>query len=86
MLSPVEAPWSVNRGLRKARRHRNTADMSILISISNDGNDATFEYESSGTIPAGAIGQDQKLVIEGNGWYGSNDPPGYLDVDFISIK
>ncbi|MCX5772309.1 MAG: hypothetical protein NTZ09_18835 [Candidatus Hydrogenedentes bacterium] len=57
-----------------------------LVQASNDGNDATFEDESKGTIPSGSVGQDQKLVVEGNGWYGSNDPPAHLDVDFISIE
>lgn len=57
----------------------------IAIRASNDGNDSTFEYKREYTFPPGSLGNDQKVEIEGNGWYGSNDPPGYAEIDFIKV-
>ncbi|MBM4241360.1 MAG: hypothetical protein FJ150_06850 [Euryarchaeota archaeon] len=57
----------------------------VTIRASNDGVDSTFEYVSSYTFPAGSLGNDQKIEIEGDGWYGSNNPPGYADFDYIKV-
>lgn len=55
----------------------------IALRASNDGDDSTFEYEVEYTFPPGVLGNDQEIVIQATGWYGSNDPPGYADFDFI---
>jgi len=51
---------------------------------SNDGNDSTLEYEVEYTFPSGVLGNCQHALIQATGWYGSNDPPGYADFNFIS--
>lgn len=58
---------------------------NFIFKGSNDGNDATFEYEHEFTIPPGSLGNDQELGILGWGWYGSNNPPGYVDFDYIKV-
>jgi hypothetical protein len=56
----------------------------VAVRASNDGNDSTFEYEIENTfVPS--LGNDQVIEISGDGWYGSNYPPGYADFDFISV-
>jgi len=58
----------------------------LTIRASNDGNDSTFEYQHDYTFPAGyLVNGHQDIEIEGGGWRGSNDPPGYVDFDFIRI-
>jgi hypothetical protein len=58
----------------------------ITIRASNDGNDLTFEYQHEHTFPAGyLVNEHQDIEIEGSGWQGSNNPPGYVDFDFISV-
>jgi len=57
----------------------------ITIRASNDGNDSTFEYQHEHTFPAGyLVNAHQDIEIWGMGWRGSNDPPGYVDFDFIT--
>jgi len=56
----------------------------VAVMASNDGNDSTFEYEVGYTFPSGVLGNGQHALIQATGWYGSNDPPGYADFDFIS--
>lgn len=58
---------------------------NVALRASNDGNDSTFEYQYEHTFPPGVLGNDQEGVIQGSGWYGSNDPPGYADFDFIRV-
>ena len=59
----------------------------ILIGASNDGNDSTFEYQHEHTFPAGyLVNEHQDIEIQGNGWRGSNSPPGYVDFDFIRVE
>ncbi|MBU0702204.1 T9SS type A sorting domain-containing protein [bacterium] len=57
----------------------------VAVRSSNDGNDSTFEYESEYTFAPGSFGNDQEIEIFSTGWYGSNNPPGYADFDFINI-
>lgn len=57
----------------------------VAIRASNDGNDSTFEYESEYTFPPGSFENDQQIEIWGAGWWGSNNPPGYGDLDFIKV-
>jgi hypothetical protein len=58
----------------------------IALRASDDGNDSTFEYEKEYTFPSGVLGSDQEVSIMGTGWYGSNDPPGYADIDFVKAE
>jgi hypothetical protein len=55
----------------------------VAVRASNDGNDSTFEYQCEYTFPSGVLGNAQEIVIQATGWYGSNNPPGYADFDFI---
>jgi hypothetical protein len=57
---------------------------NIVVRASNDGNDSTFEYEIENTFVPD-LGNDQVIEISGDGWYGSNDPAGYADFDFIRV-
>ena len=57
----------------------------VTIRASNDGDDSTFEYEREYTFTPGVLGNDQEIGICGSGWYGSNNPPGYADFDFIRV-
>ena len=57
----------------------------IAVRASNDGDDSTFEYEREYTFTPGVLGNDQEIEIHGTGWYGSNNPPGYADFDFIRV-
>jgi hypothetical protein len=57
----------------------------VAIRASTGDDDSTFEYSREYTFPPGSFGNDQEIEIEGNGWYGSNDPPGYADFDFIKV-
>lgn len=57
----------------------------VTIRASNDGDDSTFEYEREYTFTPGVLGNDQVIEIYGDGWYGSNSPPGYADFDFIRV-
>ncbi len=58
----------------------------FAIRASNDGDDSTFEYQHEHTFPAGyLVNGHQDIEIFGNGWRGSNSPPGYVDIDFIKI-
>lgn len=54
----------------------------VAIRVSTGGDGSTFEYEREYTFPPG-LGNDQVIEINGDGWYGSNNPPGYADLDFI---
>lgn len=56
----------------------------ITVRASAGGDDSTFKYEREYTFPTG-LGNDQVIEINGDGWYGSNDPPGYADFDFIKV-
>lgn len=56
----------------------------VGIRASNDGNDSTFEYENEYTFSLG-LGNDQLIDFSSQGWYGSNNPPGYVDIDFIKV-
>jgi hypothetical protein len=58
----------------------------VTIRASNDGNDSNFEYTAEDTAPLGTYGNDQEIIIEGDGWYGDNDPPGYFEFDFITVS
>ncbi|MCZ7405106.1 MAG: hypothetical protein O8C67_09285, partial [Candidatus Methanoperedens sp.] len=55
----------------------------VAIRASTGGDDSTFEYELEYTFPPGSFGNEQEIEIWGMGWYGSNNPPGYVDFDFI---
>jgi len=58
----------------------------ITIRASNDGDDSNFEYLHGHTFPAGyLLNGHQDIEIVGQGWRGSNDPPGYADFDFIRV-
>ena len=58
----------------------------LTIRASNDGDDSTFEYQHDYTFPAGyLVNGHQEIEIWGNGWWGSNNPPGYVDFDFIRV-
>ena len=58
----------------------------LTIRASNDGDDSTFEYQHDYTFPAGyLVNGHQEIEIEGSGWRGSNDPPGYVDFDYIKV-
>jgi len=57
----------------------------IAVRASNDGDDSTFEYVVKDTVAPGTFGNDQQIIIEANGWYGSNTPSGYADFDFIRV-
>jgi hypothetical protein len=64
---------------------------NIAIRASNDGSDLTggpitFQYQYEYTFPAGyLVNGHQDIEIEGSGWRGSNNPPGYVDFDYIRI-
>lgn len=57
----------------------------VIIRASRGGDDSTFEYVREYTFPPGSFGNEQEIEIEGNGWNGSNNPPGYADFDFIKV-
>jgi len=58
----------------------------IAIRASNDGNDSTFEYQHEYAFPAGyLVNGHQDIEFAGYGWRGSNNPPGYVDFDFIRV-
>lgn len=57
----------------------------VAIRASTSGDDSIFEYVREYTFPPGSFGNDQEIEIEGNGWYGSNNSPGYADFDFIKV-
>lgn len=60
---------------------------AITIRASNDGNNSTFEYVHGYTFPAGyLVNAHQDIEFQGNGWRGSNSPPGYVDFDFIKAE
>jgi hypothetical protein len=63
---------------------------NIAIRASDDGSDLTggpitFQYQNSYTFPVGQLNDQQVIELEGCGWQGSNDPPGYADIDYIVI-
>lgn len=57
----------------------------VTVKASNDTDDSTFEYERQYTFAPGVLGNDQVIEFNGDGWYGSNNPPGYADFDFIKV-
>ncbi len=57
----------------------------IAIRASTGGDDSTFKYVREYTFPSGTFGTEQEIAIYGTGWYGSNNPPGYVDFDFIKV-
>lgn len=57
----------------------------VAIRASTSGDDSIFEYVREYTFPPDSFGNDQEIEIEGNGWRGSNNPPGYADFDFIKV-
>jgi len=60
---------------------------AISIRASNDGNNSTFEYQHEYTFPAGyLVNGHQDIEFLGSGWRGSNDPPGYVDFDYIRAE
>ena len=58
----------------------------LTIGASNDGDDSTFEYWVEHSYPLASFSSDQVFAIAASGWYGSNDPPGYADFDFIRVS
>lgn len=57
----------------------------VAIRASTGGDDSTFKYVREYTFPSGTFGTEQEIEIEGDGWYGSNNPAGYADFDFIKV-
>ncbi len=57
----------------------------VAIRASTGGDDSTFKYVREYTFPPGSFGNEQEIEIEGDGWNGSNYPPGYVDFDFIKV-
>jgi hypothetical protein len=57
----------------------------VAIRASTGGDDSTFKYVREYTFPPGSFGNEQEIEIEGDGWNGSNNPPGYVDFDFIKV-
>ncbi len=57
----------------------------MISRASNDGDDSTFEYQWEYTFAAGYLTNNQIFEFWGMGWKGSNNPPGYVDFDFIRI-
>lgn len=57
----------------------------VAIRASTGGDDSTFKYVCEHTFPSGSFGNEQEIEIEGDGWNGSNNPPGYVDFDFIKV-
>ncbi len=57
----------------------------VAIRASTGGDDSTFKYVREYTFPPGSFGNEQEIKIYGTGWYGSNNPPGYVDFDFIKV-
>ena len=55
------------------------------IVLSGLGEECCYAIVSSRGKELGSFGNDQEIEIEGNGWHGSNDPPGYADFDFIKV-
>ena len=57
----------------------------VIVRVSNDGNDSTFEWKIDYTFAPGTFGNDQVIDIFGDGWYCSNTPPGAAYFDFIQV-
>ncbi len=57
----------------------------VAIRARRGGDDSPFEYVREYTFPPGSFGNEQEIGIYGTGWYGSNDPRGYADFDFIKV-
>ena len=57
----------------------------MISRASNDADDSTFEYQWEYTFPAGYLTNNQDFEFYGYGWRGSNNPPGYVDFDFIRV-
>lgn len=75
-------PLPIERWYFEIERNKNY----VVVRASTDGNDSTFEYEYEGeyTFPSG-LGNDQVIELSNGGWWGSNNPPGYADFDFIRV-
>ena len=73
-------PLPLERWYFEIERNKN----HVAVRASNDGDDSTFECEIEYTFPSGVLENCQHALIQATGWYGSNDPPGYADFDFIS--
>ncbi|MFZ3059918.1 MAG: LamG-like jellyroll fold domain-containing protein [Candidatus Methanoperedens sp.] len=74
-------PLSADRWYFEIERNKDY----VAIRASTGGDDSTFEYVREYTFPPGSFGIEQEIEIEGDGWYGSNEPPGYVDFDFIKV-
>jgi hypothetical protein len=57
----------------------------VTVRASKDGDGSTFEHECEYTFEPGVLGADQVIEIYADGWYGSNNPPGYADFEFIRV-
>jgi hypothetical protein len=59
-------------------------DYHISIKAGRKDSNPKIEYACEHKLASGVFGNKQEIEIEGDGWYGSNNPQGYADIDFIN--
>jgi len=57
----------------------------FAIRASRDDDGSAPEYRLEHACQPGVFAAEQEVIIEADGWYGSNDPPGYMDFAFIAV-
>ncbi|MBM3473492.1 MAG: hypothetical protein FJX75_09505 [Armatimonadetes bacterium] len=72
---PVES-WSIH--IERDGDH-------FAIAASRDEDDSAPEYRLEHTCQPDVFGNEQEIIVQADGWYGSNEPPGYMDFAFVTV-